>query len=94
MGPEAKLRQKVYRRLKKLDIFYMPIVGHPTQTRGMPDLILIIDGLFVGIELKAGKNKQSESQVEMEKKITKAGGKYYVVRSVAGLMEVLDELAD
>jgi hypothetical protein len=94
LGPEAKLRAQIYRRLKKLGIFYLPIVGHPAQTRGIPDLILIINGLFVGIELKAGKNKQSESQVEMEKKITKAGGKYYVVRSVAGLMEVLDDLSD
>lgn len=50
--------------------------------RGVPDIILIKDGQFIGIEVKQPKAKQSEGQIEFQKKCYTAGGKYYVVTSI------------
>jgi hypothetical protein len=93
-GPENKLRGQVYRYLRKEGYFYFPIVGGPRQVRGIPDIIVVIDGKFIGIELKAGKNKQSEWQVRFEEKIKKAGGYYYVIHSISELKEALSEHPD
>lgn len=49
---------------------------------GVPDIILIVDGKFVGLEVKAPKGKQSESQKDFEAGCKQAGGCYYIVTSI------------
>lgn len=49
---------------------------------GLPDIIVIRDGQFIGLEVKRYKTKQSDAQKEFEKNCNKAGGQYYVVRSI------------
>ena len=48
---------------------------------GVPDIIIISDGFFIGLEVK-DKGKQSDNQKAFEENCTKAGGVYAVVRSV------------
>jgi len=55
---------------------------------GVPDVILIKDSFFVGLEIKSAKGKQSESQKLFEKKCTEAGGEYYVIRSIDDVIEI------
>ena len=58
---------------------------------GVSDLILVLNGVVVFLELKAGRNKQQETQKVFEKKVKGLGHQYYVVRSVEDVMEILDK---
>ena len=58
--------------------------------RGTPDIILIIQGKFVGLEVKSKKGLQSEHQKEFESRCRLAGGHYFIIRSVEDLMQALD----
>lgn len=51
------------------------------QRRGIPDVIGIIDGRFIGIEVKIGKDRQSADQKEIEREINDAGGVYFIAKS-------------
>jgi hypothetical protein len=47
--------------------------------RGIGDIIACINGEFWMIEIKTGKDRQSEYQKEVEKDVKKSGGKYIIV---------------
>ena len=49
---------------------------------GWPDIQILMRGLFVGIELKGPKGKTSPEQDSIAHSIEKAGGHYYVCRSL------------
>lgn len=49
---------------------------------GVPDIILVKDGKFVGLEVKRPKGKQSAHQLAFETDCKKAGGEYYIITSV------------
>lgn len=49
---------------------------------GSPDIICVIDGIFVGIEVKAPHGKQSEHQKEFQKNLEAAGGIYILAYSL------------
>jgi len=55
---------------------------------GIPDIIVIKDGYFIGLEVKTPKGKQSESQQVFEAQSIEAGAKYYVVRSIEDVQEI------
>lgn len=57
---------------------------------GSPDIICVIAGQFVGIEVKAPKGKQSDHQKEFQNKLEAAGGSYVLAYS---LDDVTDALA-
>lgn len=49
--------------------------------KGVPDIIGITrDGRFVGLEIKVGKDRQSEDQKGFEKQIKEKGGVYAVIK--------------
>ena len=62
---------------------------HPTRgrwikskvRRGIGDIIACIDGQFWMIEIKVGKDRQSEYQKLVEADVRKAGGKYIIVKA-------------
>ncbi len=49
---------------------------------GLPDIIVIKDGFFIGLEVKKQNTKQNKNQKEFEKGLKNAGGEYYVVRNI------------
>ena len=51
-------------------------------TPGAPDIIAVIKGQYVGIEVKDAKNCQSQDQVLFALNLESSGGKYILVRSV------------
>ena len=59
---------------------------------GAPDIIICVDGLFVGLEIKTKIGKQSDLQKAAQIKIEKAGGKYFIIRSVRDMIYVLQNL--
>ena len=52
---------------------------------GVPDIIVIKDGWFIGLEVKTPTGRQSKAQKEMEADIKKNGGEYYLVTSIEDL---------
>jgi len=67
------------------------MVRLPNPMKGWPDTLCIINGRAIGIEFK-DKTKQSESQVEVQEYIEKAGGLYYIVHSLDELIKVIKPL--
>lgn len=56
--------------------------------KGTPDIIVVKDGFFIGLEVKMPKQYQSREQKEFQKNLKEAGGEYYVVRSINDLQEI------
>jgi len=56
---------------------------------GCPDIIVLKDGRFIGLEVKTDKGKQSDLQKEAEEKIERCGGEYYIVRNLEDVVEIL-----
>lgn len=50
---------------------------------GSADIICVVRGSFLALELKVGKGKQSDEQVAWQREVEAAGGRYAVVRTVA-----------
>lgn len=67
-------------------LFFRKMAKH--SMRGVPDIILIKDGFFVGLEVKPKGKYQSAEQKEFERACKEAGAEYYVIRSIDDLIEV------
>lgn len=53
---------------------------------GVPDIILVKDGIFWGLEIKRPGGKQSENQMIFQHKLEKAGGKYHIITSLDDIL--------
>ncbi len=58
-------------------------------TSGIPDLLICLDGMFVGVELKTATGKTTKIQDYTLAKIAAAGGRTAVARSVEEVHEFL-----
>lgn len=56
---------------------------------GSPDIIVVYRGQYIGFEIKDVKGKQSESQVAFQEALEKAGGAYYVIRSIDEFVRIM-----
>lgn len=54
---------------------------------GSPDIFCIVGGLCIGLEIKAGKNKQTDWQKQWQKDFEKAGGRYVLAYSLEDVMK-------
>ena len=91
MTPEAKVKKKVVEQLKQLRAYYFyPVTGGYGRS-GVPDIIGCYEGLFFGIECKAGNNKPTPLQEKNLKEIRAAGGLDMVVNE-DNMHTVMDEL--
>lgn len=64
----------------------------PTTTKGTADISATIKGRSVKIEIKYGKDRQSEYQKQYEEAVTSAGGIYWIVRNFDNFMDKLQNL--
>jgi len=79
MTPEAKVKKVVVQQLKDMGAYYFyPVTGGYGRS-GVPDIVGCYEGLFFGIECKAGKNKHTPLQEKNLKQIAEAGGLALVV---------------
>ena len=62
------------------------------QRKGIPDIIGIINGRFIGIEVKIGKDRQSADQKEIEKEINDVGGVYFIAKSYDDYLEKINSI--
>ena len=56
--------------------------------KGVPDVIVIKDGFFIGLEIKTKAGRQSDHQKEFEKQCKENGAEYYIVRGLDDVIEI------
>ena len=49
--------------------------------RGFPDIVVIVCGRFVGLEIKSERGRQSDAQKLAQERIEKAGGYYCLINN-------------
>jgi len=62
-----------------------------TGKKGCPDIIVCKSGKFIGLEVKTEKGRQSENQKQAEQEIIKAGGEYYIVKSIDDVQKIITD---
>ena len=78
--PEGRVKDSVQKLLKELEVyFFTPVTGGYGRS-GVPDLVCCVDGMFLGIECKAGDNKPTPLQYREMDLIRAAQGVAMVVR--------------
>jgi len=77
--PEKKVKDQVVKALKEEGAYYFFPATHGFGRSGVPDIVCCINGKFLGIECKAGKNKPTALQVRELEAIRRAGGMAVVV---------------
>ncbi len=86
---ESVLQRAVIKRLKEHGAYVVNVHGSAFNSRGTPDLIVCLDGAFLGLELKVGKNKPEPAQLWHGNRIKQSGGQWYCIRSLEELERVL-----
>lgn len=86
---EADLKTQMRKYLTKNGIYWVSIQNGFGAKPGDPDLVICLDGQFVGLEVKTQTGRQSDIQKQREKEIRMSGGWYFLVRSLDDLKAVL-----
>ena len=80
--PEAKVKAKIHAILKKHRAYAVNYIGGISANNGTPDILACLNGRFIGIEAKAGKNKPTDLQTLNLKRIDEAGGLALVINEM------------
>lgn len=88
--PENKVKAKVRDIFRAFDLAYCHVPGSVYGTGGVGDYVCCVNGIYLEVEVKAGKGKQTELQKIRAKAVLEAKG-YYVVVNEARL-DALEQL--
>lgn len=77
--PESKVKKRIHAALEEAGAYAVNYIGGQYATSGTPDILSCLNGTFIGIEAKAGKNKPTALQISALAKIEKAGGVALVI---------------
>lgn len=102
--PEAEIQRSILRYLQSRGIYAFSVPNEAAGRskisqmqlvtmglkRGVADLVVLYPkGSVTFIEVKSSKGKQSDAQKSFEKRVQEHGLKYYVVRSVEEIANIL-----
>ena len=62
------------------------------STPGVEDIICVVRGKYIGIEVKAGKDRQNENQKKRQFEVERAGGVYFIARSTDDFLTFFKQL--
>lgn len=77
--PESKVKAKIHALLKAHGAYAVNYIGGMHANNGTPDILACLNGRFIGIEAKAGKNKPTDLQISNLRRIDEAGGSALVI---------------
>jgi len=77
--PEKKVKNKIVKILKDNGVYYFFPATYGMGRSGIPDIVCCHKGLFIGIEVKAGKNTPTPLQQRELAAIKEAGGLSLVI---------------
>ena len=86
------LENKIKDFLKKNNIYHFKTKGGIYGTIGLPDLVICINGKFVGLELKSKIGKVSLQQYKNGAKITENKGIFAVIDDYDKFLELYNDL--
>ena len=90
---ESQIQGNILKYLKKVpDSFFTKIAQCQYSHVGVADVVGVINGTFVALEVKTAKGKPSAAQVVYLNSIIKAGGVAAIVRSVKDTKEAIKEI--
>ena len=92
MAQEKNLETKIKDFLKKNNIYHFKTKGGIYGTIGLPDLVICINGKFVGLELKSKIGKVSLQQYKNGAKITENKGIFAVIDDYDKFLELYNDL--
>jgi len=81
-----------YKRTKSITQAMKKLVIITYGTKGFPDLAGLYKGVFIGIEIKVGKDRQREEQKVMEQVINKAQGIYILLTDKKPIDEQIERI--
>jgi len=92
--PEARIKRRVTAALKDLGLWYFFPASGAFGKAGIPDIITIVNGQFVGIECKADPSKKPTAlQIQCGAQIQAAGGWWFLVRSYEDVDKLTEALS-
>lgn len=78
--PEGKVKRRLTEMLKRHKVWYFFPGNNGFGKSGLPDIIAIVRGRFVGIEVKADATKKPTAlQWKTGREIKEAGGSWFLV---------------
>ena len=89
---ESAIKKEMKDWLDSEGIFWSMVTGGAYSKKGDPDLIICVDGRFVGIEGKTEDGCQSKIQKIRMRQIRESGGEYAVARNLEELKQVVWEV--
>jgi hypothetical protein len=93
--PEGRIKARLKAMLKRLGVWYYMPGNNGFGTSGIPDVIAIVCGRFVGIEVKSGPTKKPTAlQLKCASDIQAAGGKWFLVYDDATIGMVEDYITN
>lgn len=89
--PEARLSGKIMKELRAHGIFCFKVHGSALMMVGLPDVVVCVNGLFVGLEVKMPDERDNVSvkQHYVHEKIRESHGLVYVVCSTKEAMRAI-----
>ena len=91
-APEAVIKTAIREYLDSVGIYWCHIQAGIGSKVGDPDLVVCIDGRFVGMEVKTRTGRQSYRQTVVATQIEESGGVYAIVRSVDDVKHLIKHL--
>jgi len=82
---KARISGAFYRAVGKYDC---------ASVKGLPDIIVIYKGYFVGLEVKTKTGRQRPTQKDTQMRIERANGFYFIVRSIEDVEEAFNIIDD
>ena len=64
----------------------------PNPCPGAPDIEIILNGRYIGLECKSPKGVQSDAQKTFEYEVKRNGGFYFIIRSLKDAMDVIKQV--
>lgn len=89
---ESKIQKEIINYLRKKRVWYFRYTA-TGQQNGLPDIICLYNGLFLGLELKTDKGSPTQLQLNKLKAINDSGGIGLLITSVDevdGLLKDID----
>lgn len=93
MKRESSLHTKIKKYAEGLGWYVVKVWGGGFQESGIPDLILCVNGVFIGMEVKIGTGKPSALQCDHVLSVCEAGGVGCIVWSFEEAKQIIDEVA-
>jgi len=84
---ESIIKRQVRDYLARKGWFIFPVLQGLGAYKGITDFIACKNGWTLFLEIKTPAGKQSEHQLEFERRILKAGGRYMVIRDIDDLIK-------